>query len=615
MGIKKQFLFSIVILICLASFSSALASTSSGGNVEYIPASRNLGIGVVAPGAKLDVNGQLMIRGGTPGSGKLLQSDASGLATWVATSSITGISATNITSGLLGSAYGGTGVNNSGTLTYGSNNVTFSTSGTTSLTLPTSGTVATLAGTETFTNKTLTSPTINSATINNPTITGTLTLGANAQFQDPVINGTALFTNNSIAKFNGGILIPGGAGSNKVLTSDGSGVATWQDASGLSGGNAATVDSIDSSQFLRSDTDDSFTNGTLFFDTATTLDINGNLSIADTNISFDGANTTFTQTSGSFTVVPASGSNIINTIASGGEFKINTSDLVFNGRTARVGIGTADPSVKLDVAGTIKASGQINGTIANFTTINATTFIGDGSQLTGVAAANGSINNVTVNNGTVNDTTITNSIISSSNLQDPTMNGKALFNNNSVAKFNGTILIQSGAGANKVLTSDASGYATWVASSSLSTSNASLLDNIDSNQFLRSDTSDSFSSGTLSLDTGTTLAVNGNLAMKPSAVINITAGGGISPTKAVLKIQGNSGAVNISVAPQISNGSDGQILILKGASNTNTVTLDHGDRVVLIDGLSFTLGNKDMITLIYDATDEEWIEISRSDAI
>lgn len=55
----------------------------------------------------------------------------------------------------LASTRGGTGVNNAGTLTYGSNNITLSTSGVTSLIVPTTGTVATLAGTESLTNKTI----------------------------------------------------------------------------------------------------------------------------------------------------------------------------------------------------------------------------------------------------------------------------------------------------------------------------------------------------------------------------------------------------------------------------------------------------------------------------
>lgn len=43
----------------------------------------NVGIGTNSPDSKLDVDGQVKIRGGNPGTGKVLTSDADGLATWV----------------------------------------------------------------------------------------------------------------------------------------------------------------------------------------------------------------------------------------------------------------------------------------------------------------------------------------------------------------------------------------------------------------------------------------------------------------------------------------------------------------------------------------------------
>ena len=82
--------------------------------------------------------------------------------------------ASSAVSGIVGPANGGTGIANNAasTLTIsGSFATTLTVSGATGVTLPTTGTLATLAGTETFTNKTLTTPII--STISN---TGTLTL-------------------------------------------------------------------------------------------------------------------------------------------------------------------------------------------------------------------------------------------------------------------------------------------------------------------------------------------------------------------------------------------------------------------------------------------------------
>jgi hypothetical protein len=48
----------------------------------FIKTDGNVGIGTISPGADLEVSGQVKITGGSPGAGKVLTSDASGLATW-----------------------------------------------------------------------------------------------------------------------------------------------------------------------------------------------------------------------------------------------------------------------------------------------------------------------------------------------------------------------------------------------------------------------------------------------------------------------------------------------------------------------------------------------------
>ncbi|WP_413612351.1 tail fiber domain-containing protein [Bdellovibrio sp. HCB-110] len=63
--------------------NSPIASFRSN-NVErvVITPSGSVGIGASSPGAKLEVAGQVKITGGAPGAGKVLTSDAAGLATW-----------------------------------------------------------------------------------------------------------------------------------------------------------------------------------------------------------------------------------------------------------------------------------------------------------------------------------------------------------------------------------------------------------------------------------------------------------------------------------------------------------------------------------------------------
>ncbi len=61
--------------------------TTTAGNSQIFDDGTNIGIGTTTPTAKLDVNGTIKIAGGSPGLGKVLTSDANGLANWQNTDS------------------------------------------------------------------------------------------------------------------------------------------------------------------------------------------------------------------------------------------------------------------------------------------------------------------------------------------------------------------------------------------------------------------------------------------------------------------------------------------------------------------------------------------------
>jgi len=112
-----------------------------------------------------------------------------------------------------------------------------------------------------------------------------------------------------------------------------------------------TLDDIDSASFLRSDTSDTFDSGmTLSMDG--TLDVNGDITISDTGLVFDGASTEFTVS---------------------GDLSINTNDLFVQQSTGYIGINNTAPQVELDVTGSIRSTQNSD--------VEGYASIGDGSTL------------------------------------------------------------------------------------------------------------------------------------------------------------------------------------------------------------------------------------------
>jgi hypothetical protein len=149
-------------------------------------------------------------------------------STYVGQTSITtlGTIGTGVWQGtVVGPTYGGTGVNNgSKTITLGGNfthsgahTLTLTTTANTSITLPTTGTVATLAGSETFTNKTITGATITTGSINNTPI-GASTANSGA-FTTLAASGAVTFTSATDASnlTTAAVILSGGLSVTKAM--------------------------------------------------------------------------------------------------------------------------------------------------------------------------------------------------------------------------------------------------------------------------------------------------------------------------------------------------------------------------------------------------------------
>ncbi len=106
------------------------------------------------------------------------------------------------------------------------------------------------------------------------------------------------------------------------------------------------------------------------------------------------------------------------------------------------------------------------------------------------------------------------------------------------------------------------------------------------------------------------LVVGGSVSVSPSGVQSLGAGTAISPDASYVRIQSTGGAVDLTVDPQVTaTGTTGQMMVIVGQSETNTIKLDNGTGLRLSGGISFTMGNQDTLTLMFDGTN--WVELSR----
>ncbi len=110
---------------------------------------------------------------------------------------------------------------------------------------------------------------------------------------------------------------------------------------------------------------------------------------------------------------------------------------------------------------------------------------------------------------------------------------------------------------------------------------------------------------------------NSRTIFTPSAINLIDAGVGITASmiqKTLILVAGNGIPVVITADPPISAGINGQEIIIEGnTGGVNSVKFNPGSTLKLSGNVSFTVGNRDVLTLIYNSGDNAWHEKSRSD--
>ena len=322
------------------------AAAITGGSITGITDLAIADGGTGASTATAAINNLLPAQ--TSAANKYLQSDGTNVS-WDAVS----LSTADIT-GTLGAANGGTGVSNNAAMTVtGSGNFAYTRTltGTTNVTFPTTGTLATLAGTETLTNKTLTSPILTTPTLG--VATGTSFQGIIGNVTPAAGAFTTVTASTAIGTASGGT----GLGGATPFTSGG--VVYASSTSALATGSALTFNGtsfgVGSSSY-----GDAGTITASIGVPATTI---GGLQLWSTT-----TGTSFVQfgdgTSGAATYAGAIGYNHTSDRM---DF-YSAATLGMSLTSTGLGIGTSSPSFKLDVSGSNAQSIRVtsnNGDVAS----------------------------------------------------------------------------------------------------------------------------------------------------------------------------------------------------------------------------------------------------------
>lgn len=343
--------------------------------------------------------------------------------------------------------------------------------------------------------------------------------------------------------------------------------------------------------------------------TANTADFATSAGTATSAASADYATTAGSAASAAsadFATTAASATNADYAISAASADFATTAGSVSGGSVDNVTISNATLSDGvLDGTLTIASGSNFDGDLSIDGELTADKFIGDGSMLTGISVAN--VGNAT----TANTADFATSAGSATTADTATSAGTANF-----ATTAGSATSASTADTATTATNVSGGSISGVTSIS-TTGSIDATGNITANKFIGDGSmlTGINVSNSDNADTATTAkSVVGDVSLSSSGIIGVTPSAGLTVTDSMMRIQGYAGHVNITANPQISAGDhDGQLLMIRGMSDSATVTFEDGDGIVLSFGVQFKMGANDILTLIYDDVAKLWIEVSRSD--
>lgn len=85
----------------------------------------------------------------------------------------------------------------------------------------------------------------------------------------------------------------------------------------------------------------------------------------------------------------------------------------------------------------------------------------------------------------------------------------------------------------------------------------------------------------------------------------------LTPNSSLYRLAGTAGAITLNGTTAITDGEkDGQILVIKGTSDTNTVTINNAANTDMNGNV--TLGDGDVIRFFWDSTSSAWVEEYRN---